>query len=35
MPELKCPACGSKNILTNADGTRVCRKCGERTPKVQ
>jgi ribosomal protein L37AE/L43A len=25
---LECPACESKNILTNKDGIRHCRRCG-------
>lgn len=24
----ECPECGSKNILTNKDKSRWCRKCG-------
>lgn len=30
---LECPACKSKNILTNKDGERRCRRCGQEWDK--
>lgn len=31
MEKIECSKCGSKNIYTLTDGTKVCRKCGGRT----
>lgn len=32
---LTCPKCGSRYTYTLQDGTKVCRKCGARTPRIE
>jgi len=31
--ELRCEECGSAEVYTLADGTRVCKRCGFREKK--